>query len=71
MTETHCCHAEPSPAGIPALGKKLRIVGGLFIVVLLVSFLPGFEALNDSLLEYLRIVWWAVLLGLVIGGSID
>ena len=71
MTEAHCCHAEPSHAGIPPLGKKLKIVGGLFFLVLLVSFLPAFAALNDSLLDYLRIVWWAVLLGLAIGGLID
>ncbi len=71
MTEMHCCHAEPSQAGIPPLGKKLKIVGGLFSLVLLVSFLPAFAALNDSLLDYLGIVWWAVLLGLAIGGLID
>lgn len=71
MTETHCCHTAQEHGGIPPLGKKLRIVGGLFLLVFLVSFLPAFAALNDSLLDYLSIVWWAVLLGLMIGGMID
>ena len=71
-TEHHCCHetgvAEP---GIPAVGKKLRLFGGIFLVLLLVSFLEPLAALNESLLDYLGIIWWAVLLGLVLGGCID
>ena len=71
-TDHHCCHeaggAEP---GIPALGKKLRLVGGAFLVVFMVSFLEPLAALNESLLDYLAIIWWAVLLGLALGGIID
>lgn len=70
--EPHCCHAEhDADAGIPAIGKKLRIVGTVFIAVLLLSFLAPLHSLNDSMLDYLKIVWWAVLLGLVFGGVID
>lgn len=47
------------------------VVSGIFVAVLLLSFLPGLAALNDSMLSYLEIVWWAVLLGLVLGGMID
>jgi hypothetical protein len=54
-----------------AVGRKLKIVGGLFLAVLLLSFLPPLAALNDSLLSYLGIVWWAVLLGLALGGIIN
>jgi len=54
-----------------AVGRKLKIVGGLFLAVLLLSFLPPLAALNFSLLSYLAIVWWAVLLGLVLGGIIN
>lgn len=46
-------------------------MGGIFLAVLLISFLSPFEALNESMLSYLGIVWWAVLLGLVLGGIID
>jgi hypothetical protein len=51
--------------------KKLKIVGSLFILLLLISFLPVFDKLNESLLSYIKLIWWAVLLGLVIGGIID
>jgi hypothetical protein len=54
-----------------AVGRKLKIVGGLFLAVLLLSFIPPLAALNDSLLAYLGIVWWAVLLGLALGGIIN
>ena len=56
---------------MPAIGRKLKIVGLLFLAVLLLSFATPFHALNESLLEYLKIVWWAVLLGLTLGGVID
>ncbi len=72
MAETHCCHAEPADARtIPAPGPRLRLFGGLFLGILILSFLPALEPLNDSLLGYLQIVWWAVLLGLLVGGVID
>lgn len=73
MSETvHCCHTEQEPdAGFPAIGKNLRIVGTVFIAVFLLSFLAPLHALNDNLLDYLGIVWWAVLLGLLLGGIID
>jgi uncharacterized membrane protein YraQ (UPF0718 family) len=70
--QPHCCHESPEePGSLPALGSKLRIVGLLFLAVVAVSFLPVLEPLNDALMRYLGIVWWAVLLGLVLGGLID
>jgi uncharacterized membrane protein YraQ (UPF0718 family) len=53
------------------MGRKLRIVGGVFLAVFLLSFADPLYALNESLLAYLKIVWWAVLLGLFLGGVID
>jgi len=53
------------------IGKKLKIIGSLFVVVFLLSFLPIFSYLNESLLSYLKLIWWAILLGLLIGGLID
>ena len=47
------------------------MVGSLFLAVVLMSFLTPFAALNQSLLSYLAIIWWAVLLGLLLGGVID
>jgi hypothetical protein len=37
----------------------------------LVSFFPILKPLNESLFSYLRIIWWAVLLGLILGGVIE
>jgi hypothetical protein len=67
----HCCHASKPKDEIPPINRRLAIMGGVFLAVLLISFLPPFAALNESLLSYLGIVWWAVLLGLVLGGVID
>mgnify|MGYP001813304925 FL=1 len=70
--ETHCCHSKAAEdRGIPPLGRKLKIVGGIFLALFALSFIPQLESLNDSLLAYLESVWWAVLLGLVLGGVID
>lgn len=71
-TASHCCPGSSQPDNkIPPVSRRLAIVGGIFITVLLLSFLPVFAALNESMLAYLRIVWWAVLIGLLLGGIID
>ena len=71
MSDSHAhCHASDASAPI-AVGKKLRIVATLFVVVLALSFLDVLQPLNQSLLEYLSVIWLAVLLGLLIGGAID
>ncbi len=71
-TESHCCHhAAAETQGIPPVGRKLRIVGVIFLAMLALSFLPVLQPLNDALLVYLGIIWWAVLLGLLLGGIID
>ncbi|MBR9701319.1 hypothetical protein GOV13_00165 [Candidatus Pacearchaeota archaeon] len=65
---SHCCDTNKEEVKI---SKKLKILGGLFILVLVLSFLPALQPLNESLLSYLRIIWWAVLLGLFMGGVIE
>jgi uncharacterized protein len=70
MKKDTCAHCEPTPSKIK-VGKKLKIVSGLFLVVLAISFLPGLEQLNTSIISYLSLIWWAVLLGLLLGGLID
>ena len=70
--ESHCCHSHAAENdSIPALGRKLKIVGSVFLAVLLLSFVPLLQPLNESLIGYLKIVWWAVLLGITLGGVID
>jgi uncharacterized membrane protein YraQ (UPF0718 family) len=53
------------------INRKLKIFGGLFLLVFFISFLPGFTSLNESFLSYLKLIWWAIILGLIIGGLID
>jgi uncharacterized membrane protein YraQ (UPF0718 family) len=65
----HCCHSEPEAP--LRLGRKLKIalaaLGGLFAI----SFLPVLAPLNQALIEYLGMIWWAIALGLLVGGLID
>ena len=68
---SHCCHSKPKEDEIPAINRRLMVVGGIFVGILLLSFLPLLAPLNESMLRYLAIVWWAVLLGLVFVGIID
>jgi len=67
MDHKHCEHKEDKVR----IGRNLKIFGILFILVFAVSFLPIFDKLNQSLLDYLKIIWWAVLLGLFLGGIIE
>ena len=64
--EDHCHHE----SGF-RIGKKLKIVGILFILIFLISYLPFLSSLNESLIEYISLIWWAILLGLLMGGLID
>ena len=69
MQHDHCCHSNTSEH--IAIDKKLKITGGIFITLFLISLLPALSNLNESFIYYLSIIWWAVLLGLVLGGIID
>lgn len=70
-TAGHCCHSSKPDNEIPPIGSRLAVIGSIFVAVLLISFLPPLAALNESMLAYLGIVWWAVLIGLFLGGIID
>lgn len=51
-----------------------KIVLVIFILGLLCAlsyFMPILEAFRKALFMYLRIIWWAVLLGFILGGIID
>ena len=71
MTDCHShCHAEAADAPL-SINRKLKIMLAVFAGVMALSFLPQLAALNESLLDYLSLIWWAVLLGLLLGGLID
>ncbi|MBT8446807.1 MAG: ATPase [Gammaproteobacteria bacterium] len=63
-------HCHP-PAGPVRPDRRLVITALIALAVFGVSLLPGFGDLNAALLNYLSLIWWAVLLGFVIGGLID
>ncbi|MFH1307985.1 MAG: permease [archaeon] len=66
---SHCCEHNKNEK--IKLGRNLKIFGIIFILAFLLSFLPILQPFNESLLDYIQIIWWAVLLGLIIGGIID
>ena len=54
----------------PWYKEKLYLFSGIFILLFIISYLvspPLFSAMAD----YLALIWWAILLGLLIGGIID
>ena len=63
-----CCH-EAHPRFIPV--KTLWSTGVFGGLSLLSAFLPSLRPLHQGLTDYLKIVWWAVGLGLLLGGLID
>ena len=69
MTKKNCASCEVEKRVV--LGRRLKIVGTAFIIIFLISFLPIFSAFNTSLLSYLKLIWWAILLGFLLGGLID
>ena len=70
QNHTPSCHINTPETKI-RFGRKLKITTGIFVLLIAISFLPALESLNESLFSYLAIVWWAVLLGLFLGGIID
>lgn len=67
----HCAHPENNANKKAHIGKKLGIFSIIFLAVFTLSFLPFLKELNESLVSYIMLIWWAVLLGLIIGGAID
>lgn len=65
------CHECESKERKLRINRNLKIVGAIFISISILSFHPFFSALNETLISYLGIIWWAILLGFVIGGVIE
>ncbi len=63
-----CCHKE----GKRLWGNKLFLVTVFTLSLILISyFLPFLEPFRKILFQYFRSIWWAVTLGLLLGGIID
>jgi uncharacterized membrane protein YraQ (UPF0718 family) len=68
---SHSHHNHHSGSGPVRVSRKLWISVIVLFAVLAASFLEPLRPLNESLLSYLDIIWWAVLLGLFLGGLIE
>jgi len=56
----------------PWFKNKLFVLTGISIILALASFfIPALEPFRKAFLMYLKMIWWAVLLGLGLGGLID
>ncbi len=63
------CAIQPNK---PFYKNKTFIVLGVLIALLLLSyFIPSLVPFRKSLLMYFKTIWWAILLGLFLGGAID
>lgn len=52
--------------------NKTFIVASVLIVIVFLSYvMPSLEPFRKSLWMYFKIIWWAILLGLFLGGVID
>jgi len=52
--------------------ERLFIIGIIVIVLVTASyFLPFLKPFFDAFMDYLGLIWWAVLLGFLVGGIID
>lgn len=71
MDHDPTCHSQTKTDQFPRLGTKLKISLVIFLGVFAISFLPILASLNESFIFYAKLIWWAVLLGLIFGGLID
>ena len=55
---------------MPWYREKLYLFSGIFILLLIISYLTS-PPLFSAMADYLALIWWAILLGLLIGGVID
>ncbi|MBI4357909.1 MAG: permease [Candidatus Omnitrophica bacterium] len=69
----HACHAKGEVRRKRSwVLKPLFIVASVTVIFLLLSFVFSvFQAFRISLLEYVRILWFPLLLGFLVGGLID
>jgi uncharacterized membrane protein YraQ (UPF0718 family)/YHS domain-containing protein len=61
-----------APIKVPLYKNKTLIVASILLALILGSFvLPFLVPFKETLLSYFRKIWWAILLGLFLGGVID
>jgi len=67
-----CPHCEIKGGHRPWYKEKLYIFGLITAILLIISYsIPALRKLHTAFIDYFKVIWWAVLLGLFIGGVID
>lgn len=57
---------------VPFYKNKTLIVSAILLSLVLLSYLiPLLEPFRKSIFSYFKIIWWAILLGLIFGGMIE
>jgi len=68
----HCIHCGIKGGHKPWYKERLYVVGLITIVLIIISYiLPPLNNLYTAFIDYFKLIWWAILLGLLIGGIID
>lgn len=70
IDQLSCCHTPP-PGEPLRVSRNLKISLVLLLSLVALSFLPRLEALNISLLGYLRLLAIPLVVGFLLGGAID
>jgi len=68
----HCFSCEIKGGHRPWYKERLYVIGLITIALILISYLiPSLNKLYSAFIDYFKLIWWAILLGLVLGGVID
>jgi uncharacterized membrane protein YraQ (UPF0718 family) len=52
--------------------ERLYIITIILIIILIISYLiPFLNPFYEAFIDYLQLIWWAILIGFIIGGIID
>ncbi len=71
IIQAQCTECEPGVKQPIYRNKLVIVVSVLAVLSLLSLWIPLLRAFRRELFDYFRMIWWAILLGLVLGGVID
>ncbi len=67
-----CPHCYIKGSHLPWYKERLYVVGLITLALIAISyFIPALNRLHNAFIDYFKLIWWAILLGLLLGGVID